>query len=83
MSPTASQLLEQALDLPDDERAELVVRLLDSIDGISSDTAGDEGAAALAAWIAEARQRLSELDSGEIAATPWSEARVRIFAPRP
>jgi hypothetical protein len=83
MLPTASRLLEQALALSDEERTELVIRLLDSIGGAPTANQGDDGAAIEAAWITEARQRLSELDAGEMTATPWGEARLRTFAPKP
>jgi hypothetical protein len=35
-----------------------------------------------AAWVAEARQRLAELDAGQTQLSPWHEARARIFAGR-
>ena len=84
MSLTATQLIEQALDLSEEERVELLVRLLDSVGGAtSSDTSDDEGAAVEVAWLSEARRRLSDLDAGRMAAVPWSEARSRIVAPKP
>lgn len=79
MSPNAAQLLERALELSNDERAELIVRLLDTMSEDSDPSA--DGAATEAAWIEEARRRLHEIKTGRIEPAPWSEARERIFAP--
>jgi putative addiction module component (TIGR02574 family) len=81
MSPNAAQLLERALELSDDERAELIVRLLDTMSEGSEPNA--DGAAIEAAWIEEARRRLHEIKSGRVEPSPWSEARERIFAHEP
>lgn len=81
MSPNAAQLLERALELSDDERAELIVRLLDTLAEDSEPST--DGAAIEAAWIEEARQRLQEIKAGRVEPAPWSEARERIFAHEP
>jgi putative addiction module component (TIGR02574 family) len=81
MSPDAAHLLERALELSDDERAELIVRLLDTISEESEASA--DGAAIEAAWIEEARRRLHEIKAGRVEPSPWSEARERIFAHEP
>lgn len=80
MSPTAAQLFEQALALSDDERTELIVRLLDLVPGLHD---RDTGAVIEAAWMEEARQRLSDIEAGRVSTAPWSEARERIFAREP
>jgi putative addiction module component (TIGR02574 family) len=84
MSPDAAQLLERALELSDDERTELLVRLLDMMPFAPEPVRGNEAcrdsAAIEAAWIAEARRRLQEIKAGRVEAAPWSEARERIFA---
>lgn len=65
-------LLDEALDLPADERAELAVKLLDSL--------GDKSEAEVtAAWDAEVRKRVGRMLDGEAKATAWPEARARIL----
>ena len=72
MSGEALRLLDDALQLPEQDRAELALRLLDSI--------GEPEGEVERAWIEEARRRLSEIERGEAQTVPWSEARGRIFA---
>jgi len=68
MNATTKQLYENALHLPGPERAELAAWLIESLD------AGGEDDVA-AAWDAEIRRRIDELDGGQVAAIPWPEAR--------
>jgi len=67
------QLLVEALRLTDEERAALAGELLDSLD---SDVDPD----AEAAWAAEIRRRVNDLEAGRATTVPWSEARRRIHA---
>ena len=67
----SKQLLVEALRLPDHERAALAGALLESLE-----REVDEDAAA--AWSAEIRDRLSEVDAGRATTIPWSEARRRL-----
>ena len=87
MSPDVAQVLERALELSDDERTELIVRLLDMVSDASESARGNEtshdSAAIEAAWIAEARRRLQEIKAGSVEPAPWSQARERIFAREP
>jgi putative addiction module component (TIGR02574 family) len=69
----SKQLLVEALRLTDEERAALAGELLDSLD---SDVDPD----AEAAWAAEIRTRVSDLEAGRAKTVPWSEARRRIHA---
>jgi putative addiction module component (TIGR02574 family) len=68
MSSDALKLLEDALRLPENDRADLAARLLESLD-----PEGDEGAED--AWAAEVERRIHEMDSGKVQPIPWSEAR--------
>lgn len=81
MSPDAAELLERALELPDDERVELIVRLLDTMlatpESAHSNDSGDS-AALEAAWIEEARRRLREIKAGHVEPAPWNQARERL-----
>jgi putative addiction module component (TIGR02574 family) len=73
MSSNALRLLDEALRLPEQDRAELALRLLDSV--------GDEPASEVErAWIDEAKRRLAELERGEVSTVAWPEAGKRIFA---
>ena len=72
MNATAKQLYDNALHLPDSERAELAAWLIESLDP-DVDREVDE------AWDAEIKRRIDELDSGAVAAVPWPEARRMIL----
>jgi putative addiction module component (TIGR02574 family) len=67
----ASNLLQKALALSEEERADLACSLLDSLDPTA-----DEGAAG--AWDQEIARRISDLDSGRAKTVPWEEVRGRI-----
>ena len=67
----SKDLLVEALRLKDEERAALAGELIDSLD-----TEVDLDAEA--AWAAEIRSRVSEIEAGRAKTIPWSEARRRI-----
>jgi putative addiction module component (TIGR02574 family) len=58
--------------LNDEERAELVGMLLESLE-----IGDDEGVEA--AWLKEIERRVAELDSGAVESIPWTEVRSRVF----
>jgi putative addiction module component (TIGR02574 family) len=67
------RLLAEALQLPDEERAALAGELIQSLDHeVDPD--------AEAAWSAEIRARLAEVDAGTATTVSWAEARRRIHA---
>ncbi len=70
---TTRDLLDAALRLPPEARAALAAELIESLEHVEI----DEGAEA--AWAAEIRRRLDEIDSGAVKAIPWDEARRRIM----
>jgi len=72
MTSDALKLLDQALQLPEEDRAELAVRLLASV--------GEPAEEVERAWIEEAERRFGEIERGEVLTVPWSEVRERIFA---
>lgn len=72
MTPQASELLAEALRLPEQDRGEVAARLIESLD---PDTEDDVEAA----WSAEIQQRLDELETGQVQPVPWPEARRRIL----
>jgi putative addiction module component (TIGR02574 family) len=71
MIEQASNLLQRALTLSEEERAELACSLIDSLDPTV-----DEGAES--AWDQEIARRISDLDSGRAKTVPWEEVRGRI-----
>jgi putative addiction module component (TIGR02574 family) len=75
MSNQARRLLEEALDLPDTERAEIAASLIASLD--DTDEAGAEEA-----WREEIARRLEEIRRGEVKTVPWDAVRDRLRQPR-
>ena len=75
MASIPKELYESAMSLNDQDRAELVGMLLESLD--IEQEPGVE-----AAWVEEIERRVTELDSGEVESIPWSEVRSRVFANR-
>jgi putative addiction module component (TIGR02574 family) len=72
MASTPKDLYERAMNLTDQDRAELVGLLLETLD-----IEGESGVEA--AWLEEIERRVAELDSGEVKSVPWSEVRARVF----
>jgi putative addiction module component (TIGR02574 family) len=73
MSPSTQQLLKDALQLPDQQRAELVVELLDSL---PSAEPGQERSDAQ--WRAEIERRARAAQAG-VAGVSWEEARKQVL----
>lgn len=72
MTPTAAEVLEQAMTLDEKERASIAGALIESLHG-PPDMGVQE------AWDEEIRRRVSELDAGTVKTVPWSEVRERLF----
>ena len=73
MNARTDFLLGQILALPENERAEVAVALLDSLD--TGDTA-----VVTDAWRDEIRRRKADIQAGRAKLIPWDEARARILA---
>jgi putative addiction module component (TIGR02574 family) len=73
MTQEANELLNRALALTAEERAELASSLLESLDGPP-----DAPEAVEAAWNEEIARRIEDLDSGKAKTVPWEEVRQRI-----
>ncbi len=73
MRQHAEALLEDALTLPEDERAEIAGMLLESLG--AAPEAGVEDA-----WREEVAARVEALDAGGVELTPWQEIRDRFLA---
>ena len=75
MSSTVKKILEEALELPENARADLAAAVLESLEG-----SADEGVEA--AWSDEIARRIREVESGAVKPIPWEEARRMIFESR-
>lgn len=72
MSPTAQDLLKNALALDEKDRASVAGLLIESLHGeVDPD--------AEAAWDAVIKRRVDELDSGAVQTIPWSDVKQRLF----
>ena len=71
MSTDVKQLLDQALELPVEERATLAGWLIESLEGEAPE--GVE-----AAWRLEIEQRIAELETGDISTVPWNVVKDRL-----
>ncbi len=67
---TTAELLDEALLLPDKERARMAERLISSLDPPAETSAEIERA-----WQDEIERRLSQIDSGEVQCVPWEQVR--------
>jgi putative addiction module component (TIGR02574 family) len=66
-----AELLNEALELSADERAELAADLLATLDG-PVDASAEE------AWRDEARRRVGKTVAGQSSSTPWPELQERL-----
>lgn len=71
MNARVDHLLDEALELPTEERAALVVALLDSLDG-NLDASVSE------AWREEVHKRRKELHAGTVKAVPWADVKAQL-----
>ena len=71
MATSATDILKQALELKEEERAELASRLIESLD-----EPVEEGVEA--AWVIEIERRMADLDSGSAKTLPWDEVREKL-----
>lgn len=67
----STSVLEQALSLPEHERAKIAARLLESLDEEAQSDVD-------AAWAAEIERRCAAVDAGTLATTDWKDVRARI-----
>ena len=72
MSTIVEELLRQALNLNDKDRASLASALIDSLYG-EAEPGADE------AWEAVIKRRVEELETGTVETVPWSAVRERLF----
>lgn len=79
VSATPSALRDEALALPAEQRAELVVELLASLDDDMSDADPDE---IDQAWGEEMQRRSAQIASGEVKTLTWDEVLDQVAASR-
>ena len=72
MTQQALNLLQKALALSEEERAELASSLIDSLDATVDEDAQS-------AWDQELAKRIADLDSGKAKTIPWEEVRARSY----
>lgn len=70
MRDTAA-LLEQVLSLPENDRAEMATRILESLDPEAQRDVDE-------AWAAEIERRCAAVDAGTLATSDWKDVRARI-----
>ena len=75
MNARIDQLFDEARLLAPEERSQLALALLDSVEGETANEANVEQA-----WMAEAHHRLESLAQGGLRMVPWEQARARIAA---
>lgn len=75
LSPAANKLLEEAIKLPDDARADLAAALIESLDDARDPDVEST-------WSDEIAGRLRDYEAGAVKPMPWYEARKMIFGPR-
>jgi putative addiction module component (TIGR02574 family) len=73
MTREVAELLREASQLPEADRAELAGRLLESLHG-------EPDAGLEAAWAEEIERRVRQIDSGEVKTIPWEEVRAKLYA---
>ena len=71
MSSAGHKILQNVLALPEDERAEIAARLIESLDE-GPEVGVDE------AWAAEIERRCAMLDAGQAVTSDWEDVRRRI-----
>lgn len=70
MPRARQELLNEALELPLDDRAGIAAELLQSLDEAEQEVE--------TAWAAEIQQRVAAVRAGELASTDWREVLARV-----
>ena len=73
MSAKSDSLREEALKLPEHERARLASDLLASLDGVAEDNVEE-------AWAAEVERRKGEVQRGEARLVSWEQVKADVKA---
>ena len=73
MARDVAELFREASELPENDRAELAGRILESLHGEPDEDVE-------AAWTEEIERRIRQIDSGEVQTIPWEEVRAKLYA---
>jgi putative addiction module component (TIGR02574 family) len=74
MKLAVEEVVQKALELDEEGRAEVASRVLDSLE--------QRDALAEAAWVAELERRAAEMESGAVEGTSWDELQERLLRNR-
>jgi putative addiction module component (TIGR02574 family) len=71
MATSRDEILRKALSLPEQDRADLIGALIESLD-MDAEEGVEE------AWRTEIERRAKELDSGSVQSIPWEVVKARL-----
>jgi len=71
MTQAAEEILQQALQLPEEDRERIADSLLRSVHGDDESTFEEE-------WGPEIQRRIAEIDEGKVEMRPWDETLERL-----
>jgi len=71
MATSRDEILRKALSLPEQDRADLIGALIDSLDAEVQEGVEE-------AWRAEIERRAQELDTGAVESIPWEVVKARL-----
>lgn len=74
MRSAVEEVVQRALELDEEERAEVASRVLASLE--------ERDAAAEVAWDAELERRANEMESGAVEGIPWEDLREKLMRGR-
>jgi putative addiction module component (TIGR02574 family) len=72
MERSLNDVFQQAVQLPERDRATLAGLLIETLDPVSEPDVE-------AAWSEEIKQRLAEIDAGTVELIPWETVRAELF----
>ena len=72
MPKTFNEIFREAADLPEHDRATLAGLLIDSLEG-------EPDPDVEAAWAAEIKRRVAEVEAGTVKTVPWERVRQRLL----
>jgi putative addiction module component (TIGR02574 family) len=72
MKASLKKLVDTALDLPEDDRVQLIDALIDSV-------SPEEAVSLDEAWLKEIERRSAEVDAGLVKPVPWEDVKKRLL----
>ena len=73
MQRNLKQVFQEAVRLPENDRATLAGLLIETLDPVSEPDVE-------AAWSEEIKRRLADVDAGSVELIPWKDVRAELFA---